>query len=208
MARESPLFCYWCGESFPDSRDHVPGKLFGIVGDAHGIIVPAHESCNKEWQKDQEFFRLRLALHAGSSPAFAYGKQRELARLRKPAGRQRYITETSKVFMVEGREHYGLTPEDCGRIKNVVIHWAAAIHYARRNCLAAVPGEYCDTLAKPRLSVSKLTNRLSPEPTGVWRTNDGELVRWWFSPHSCSAHKSAVIFNILRLDTLWFFVRF
>jgi hypothetical protein len=119
----------------------------------------------------------------------------------------RYLAECLKLVSVEGKDHYKLTKNDCQRVKNVITHWAAALHYAKTKCLAAVPGAYLDTHGFPRLSVEKLRGKLKISPSGKWCTAEGEFVRYWFLPGH-SAHRSSVVFNVLGLDTLWFFVKF
>lgn len=203
-------YCYWCGTTNPGTRDHIPGQLFGIKGVDKGIVVPACQKCNSGWERDQEFFRLRLVLHAGSRRALRFSRDRELRRLTEAEycrGVGRYLAECSKVVDVNGMNHYRLTKNDCQRIKNVITHWAAALHYTKTECLAAVPGVYLDTHGFPRLSVEKLTRKLEINPTGHWRTDEGEFVRYWFLAEH-SAHRSSVVFNVLGLDTLWFFVKF
>lgn len=203
-------YCYWCGATNPGTREHIPGQLFGIKGVDNGIVVPACRNCNTGWEKEQEFFRLRLVLHAGSSRALRFSRDRELRRLSDAehrGGVGRYLAECSKVVSVNGKDHYKLTKNDCQRVKNVITHWAAALHYAKTECLAAVPGVYLDTLGFPRLSVEKLRGKLKINPSGYWQANQGEFVRYWFLPER-TAHQSSVVFNILTLDTLWFFVKF
>lgn len=203
-------YCYWCGETKPESSDHIPGRLFGVNGNARGLIVPAHSRCNNDWESDQQFFRLLIAMHAGSRPEFAYSRDRELLRLsseKNYAGVRRYLAEDAKTVIIDNKRHTALTDGDREKVRNVTRHWAAALHYARTECLAAVPGTYIDTLGAPRISLPKLQKKLAMPATGSWSTNQGRLVDYWFLPGR-SAHTSSVIFNILGLGSLWFLVKF
>jgi hypothetical protein len=204
-------YCYWCGSTNPGTRDHIPGQLFGVKGIDRGVVVPSCHRCNHSWELDQEFFRLRLVLHAGSSQALKYSRDRELRRLtheKHHRGTGRYLEECSKLTCIEGKDYYTLTKSDCERIKNVVMHWAAALHYSKTACLATVPGVYLDTHGGPkRLSVRKLREKLKIDPSGFWSTDAGEFARYWFLPGR-SVHNSSIVFNVLGLGTLWFFVKF
>jgi hypothetical protein len=202
--------CYWCGETKPESRDHIPGRLFGVNGNTRGLVVPAHSRCNKSWERDQQFVRLLIAMHAGSKLAFAYSRDRELLRLsseKNYAGVRRYLAEYAKTVIIDNKRHTALTDGDREKVRNVIRHWAAALHYARTECLAAVPGTYIDTLGPPRISLPKLQKKLVMPATGSWSTNHGRLVDYWFLPGR-SVHASSVVFNILGLNSLWFLVKF
>lgn len=55
--------CYLCGEVIEDklSRDHVPPKQFYATEirkehDPNLFTLPVHEKCNKEYQKDEDYF--------------------------------------------------------------------------------------------------------------------------------------------------------
>lgn len=205
-------YCYWCGSTNPKTRDHIPGKLFGVKGDIKGLVVPACPRCNKDWESDQQFFRLRLVMHAGSGSgaALVYSRDRELRRLsseKNYSGVRRYLTEDAKTVIIDNKRHTALTEVDRDKVSNVIRHWAAALHYARTGCLAAVPGTYIDTLGAPRISLPKLQQKLVMRATGSWATNHDRLVEYWFLPGR-SAHTSSVVFNILGLDSLWFLVKF
>jgi len=203
-------YCYWCGETKPETREHIPGQLFGVKGNTRGLIVPAHSRCNKDWESDQQFFRLLIAMHAGSNPAFAYSCDRELRRLsskKNYAGVQRYLAEYNKTVIIDNRRHTALTDGDRGKVRNVIRHWAAALHYARTECPAAAPGSYIDTLGAPRISLPKLKKKLVMPATGSWSADQGHLVDYWFLPGR-TAHTSSIVFNILGRDSLWFLVKF
>ena len=48
--------CYLCGLSNPDTNDHVPPRgLF--TTSLQRLTLPAHEKCNIEFSKDEEYFR-------------------------------------------------------------------------------------------------------------------------------------------------------
>ncbi len=205
-------YCYWCGASNPGTRDDIPGELFGIKGDINGVVVPACSKCNGDWEKDQQSFRLMLVIHAGSNPELIYSRGRELLRMgsdqKNFAGPRRYLRECAKTVLVDGRRHTKLTKDNLESAQNVVLHCAAALHYAKTECLANIPrAVYRDTLVAPRISVDKLKKKLVINPSGSWRAGNGSLVEYWFTPGR-SAHSSTVVFNILGLDTLWFFVQF
>src|SRR5262249_1484303 len=157
--------CYYCGQSGADSRDHIPGKLFGVVGNA-GLILPAHSTCNRAWDADQEFFRLRIVLHTGSSQGAEHIKERELLRVKGSAGkapqRERYLRERAKTFIdAAGGESMGLTDSDYMRIQNVVRHWAAGVHFANSGTSPALPGLLLDTVAAPKVNLEKLRPALA-----------------------------------------------
>jgi hypothetical protein len=205
-------YCYWCGSTKTGSRDHIPGRLFDVKGNIKGVVVPACRGCNKNWESDQQFFRLRLVMHVGSGPgsALVYCRDRELKRLsseKNYPGVRRYLAEHAKTVTVDNKHHTALTDGDREKVRNVIRHWAAALHYARTECLAAVPGTYIDTLGPPRISLPKLQDKLVMPATGSWSTNCGRLIDYWFLPGR-SVHSSSVVFNILGLDSLWFLVKF
>ena len=60
--------CFICGENDADSVDHIPPKcLFLKKYREQGeslITVPAHISCNKSFEKDDEYFRYFLSIPA------------------------------------------------------------------------------------------------------------------------------------------------
>jgi hypothetical protein len=199
--------CYFCGGPGEASREHIPGKLFGVVD---GLILPACKPCNKSWEKDQQFVRLRIVLHAGSQPSARYMKDRELLRVHGSAEKRpqvgRYKRERDKTFAVSGVEYMGLTDDDYSRLQNVVTRWAAGLHYAHRGVPAGAPEEFMDTVAWPRLDPKKLTARLMSQPH-IWHTKTGEFALWWFVPGP-EPRQSAVVIQLLGVDTLWFVVRF
>ncbi len=48
--------CYLCGLSNPNTKDHVPPQgLFSTT--RQRLTLPAHEKCNIEFSKDEEYFR-------------------------------------------------------------------------------------------------------------------------------------------------------
>jgi len=203
--------CYYCGSDKNLSRDHIPGRLFGVTGAEKGIIVLACTGCNHGWHKDQEFVRLRITLHAGSSEGAQYIQHRELSRLKPKPGKRpeiaRYRREASKSFSVSGTEYLGLTDADHMKFCNVVKHWAAALHYWKTGAVASIPKEMKDTLASPKLDPVKLQSKLTGQQTGTWIAQDGEFARWWYVAGPKS-DQSVVAFRLLKSDALWFFVRF
>jgi len=66
MADYDKKICYICGKENADSDDHVPPKNLFLkkyrdIGDDL-ITIPAHKSCNKLFEKDDEYFRFCLSI--------------------------------------------------------------------------------------------------------------------------------------------------
>jgi hypothetical protein len=58
--------CYFCGVEGADTKEDIPPKCFFPKGQRDGIIkVPAHLSCNQDWEDAIEYFR---NLFSGLSP--------------------------------------------------------------------------------------------------------------------------------------------
>jgi hypothetical protein len=58
--------CYICGKEDADTDDHVPPKNIFLkkyrnIGDDL-ITIPAHQNCNKRFEKDDEYFRFCLSI--------------------------------------------------------------------------------------------------------------------------------------------------
>jgi hypothetical protein len=136
--------CYFCGSAEPSENEDIPGKQFGVNAQRGGLLVPVCGTCNKSWHTDQEFLRLGIVLNAGSKSGAGYIKERELSRLRGSAERQpqtrRYFEQRAKQFFVQGTEYLGLTDSDLAQLSSVLRHWAAGIHYSKRNTRPALPG--------------------------------------------------------------------
>jgi hypothetical protein len=99
----------------------------------------------------------------------------------------------------------GLTNSDFYQIENVLRHWAAGIHYAKRSAMAAAPGSVFLKIEHPDV-FTKLN--LPPMPSGKWIANDGhEFGRWWFLPGK-DPTESITVFNLLFGESLWYLVRF
>jgi hypothetical protein len=180
-----------------------------VTAQTGGFLVPVCRSCNGSWSTDQQFVRLRITLHAGSKPGAGHMRSRELRRVKGgeqgPSQVGRYFKERAKQFFVNGTEFVGLTDTDLARFSNVLRHWAAGIHYSRRNAQAAVPGSVHFSLLQPNC-FRKV--QLLPRPHGAWKAKDGgEFGRWWFFPGPDTS-ESITIVNLLRSDELWFTVRF
>ena len=201
--------CYFCGACFALENEDIPGKQFGVTAQTGGLLVPVCHSCNAGWNQDQEFFRLRIVMHAGSRPGAHYIKDRELLRLKGTDERKpqvgRYLRERSKEYVVGGQQLDGLTHSDFERIDSVLRHWSAGIHYANRKVLAALPGSVTHKIEHPVL-FERLT--LPSAPVGEWTVKDGEhFCRWWFLP-GLQAAESITVINLLHGESLWFLVRF
>ncbi len=53
--------CVYCGEHRDVTRDHVPPRcLFSKPRPSDLVIVPCCESCNREFQKHDEYFRIAV----------------------------------------------------------------------------------------------------------------------------------------------------
>jgi hypothetical protein len=201
--------CYFCGASSALENEDIPGKQFGVTAQTGGLLLPVCRRCNAGWNKDQEFFRLRIVMHAGSRPGAHYIKDRELSRLRGTDDRKpqvgRYLKERSKTYVIDGDQLDGLTDSDFQRINNVLRHWCAGIHYANRKALAALPGSVTYKIEKPAVF-----DRLNlPSTTAQeWKLRDGKhFGRWWFLPGP-EPVESITVLNLLRGESLWFLVRF
>ncbi len=192
--------CYFCGTRENIDRDHIPGKLFGVTGIKHGLVLPACRECNKSWEKDQQFFRLRIVLHLGSKPSARFLHDRELLRLKGRHGRKpqvrRYLRERAKKFSAGGVEYTGLTDSDYEKICNVIRHWAAGLHYSQTGHQASLPGTIADTIASPKVDPRKLEKKLQGSLSGVWPASTGELARWWFV-RGPEPNKSVIAFRLL-----------
>ena len=203
--------CYFCGACKNLDRDHIPGKLFGVIGIEHGLVLPACRKCNKGWENDQQFFRLRIVLHLGSKPSAKFLRDREHLRLkgsqRKRPQVGRYLRERTKTFSAGGVEYTGLTDADYEKICNVIRHWAAGLHYSQTGHQASLPGTISDTIARPKIDPQKLEKSVQGHQSGVWVASAGELARWWFIPGP-EPNKSVISFRLLESKTLWFLVRF
>ena len=200
--------CYFCGME-PCENEDIPGRLFGVNAQTGGLLLPVCRNCNTTWHEDQEFVRLRITLNAGSSPGGTYIKKRELARVKGSEKRKpqvgRYLAERVKQFFLDGKELLGLTDEDLAKFGNVLVHWAAGVHYDRRGTRPALPGSVVYQFLRPSF-FQALT--LSPKVDGEWRTVEGEHFGcWWFLPGTHST-ESITIFNLLASNQLWFAVRF
>jgi hypothetical protein len=137
-------------------------------------------------------------------------KSRELIRVKggkgKPPQSERYLKERAKQLFLNGEELMGLTDGDFARFSNVLRHWAAGIHYSKRNSQAAVPGSVHFSLLHPNV-FSRVQLSLQ-SPHGVWNaTNGEEFGRWWFFPGAASS-ESITFVNLLRSNELCFAVRF
>ncbi len=203
--------CYFCGTRETLNRDHIPGKLLGVTWTSHGLVVPACRKCNKSWEKDQQFMRLRIVLHVGSKPGARFIRNRELLRLKGRSGRKpqggRYLREKAKAFLAGGVEYIGLTDSNYERICNVIRHWAAALHYSQTRNPASLPGTIADTIASPKVDPQKLKKKLQGHQSGVWLGSAGEFARWFFIPGPAQ-NKSVIAFRLLESETLWFLIRF
>ena len=198
-----------CGSQSPVENEDIPGRLFGVTAQTGGFVVPSCRRCNRDWAGDQEFVRLRVTLHAGSTPGAGYINERELARVsgvgQKMPHIDRYMRERKKQYVEGGREFLGLTDVDLERFRNVVRHWAAGIHYRERNIRAALPGSVHERVTQPAL-FRRL--QLQPSPHGKWNSNEGsKFGSWWFLPGP-EPMDSVAIINLLDSDELWFLVRF
>ena len=50
--------CYLCGKPNPDTKEHIPPRgIFPKKPTGQLITVPAHETCNGKFKKDDELFR-------------------------------------------------------------------------------------------------------------------------------------------------------
>jgi hypothetical protein len=58
------MICLICGKDGADSVDHVPPKGIFLVKSSDLITVPAHVSCNKSSELDDECFRLAITTMA------------------------------------------------------------------------------------------------------------------------------------------------
>jgi len=51
-------FCYLCGQSNPDTKEHIPPRgIFPKKPKGQLITVPAHKDCNNRFSRDDELFR-------------------------------------------------------------------------------------------------------------------------------------------------------
>lgn len=79
MPRQQPASdpCIYCGSLESGTRDHVPPKcLFPRPRPLDTVTVPACKSCNKSYQKDDEYFAVAMG-------AQGYGEDPEAARVWK-----------------------------------------------------------------------------------------------------------------------------
>ncbi len=185
--------CYFCGARENLTRDHIPGKLFGVTGAKGGLVLPACRKCNKSWEKDQQFMRLRIVLHVGSKSGARFIRNRELLRLKGRSGRKpqagRYLRERAKTFSAGGVEYIGLTDSDYEKICNVIRHWAAGLHYSQTGNPASLPETIADTIATPKLDPQKLKKKLQGHQNGVWLASTGvSLALLWGTPAVPRAH--------------------
>lgn len=54
------MFCYICGETDPDTKDHVIPRAFlgnGNFNNQNRLTLPAHRSCNEEFSEFEEYTR-------------------------------------------------------------------------------------------------------------------------------------------------------
>ncbi len=198
--------CYFCGGLDPDSREDIPGKLFGVNHQTGGLLVPAHKSCNVEWNVHQQSFRQHLVIHRGSSSGAHYMQLRELLRLKgtneKLPQIGRWMKAKAKIFPIEDKLYIGMTEDDQEIHMNVLRHWAAGIHYSQKQARAALPGTVF--MVEPG-ALSHETFAISAHE---WRTTDGEILGYyWFLPGS-EPSDSITIFHLLDSDELWFIVKF
>lgn len=65
-----------CGKVGADSKDHIPPKNIFLEKTSDLLTVPAHTECNKEYEKDDEYFLFFLSVAA-------FPKSREMRKLWK-----------------------------------------------------------------------------------------------------------------------------
>jgi hypothetical protein len=58
MITKKQKLCYLCGKPNPDTKEHIPPRgIFPKKPTGQLITVPAHETCNGKFKKDDELFR-------------------------------------------------------------------------------------------------------------------------------------------------------
>lgn len=66
MISKNDKICYLCGKDKADSKDHIPPKNIFPKKTSNLLTVPAHIKCNKEHEKDDEYFLFFLSVAAFS----------------------------------------------------------------------------------------------------------------------------------------------
>src|SRR5688572_9120457 len=82
-----PPECVYCGATEDLTRDHVPGRgLFLPPRPDNLITVPCCKPHNKEYQLEDEYFRLYVAsrVESATHPEAAWGREKAFAGLLRP----------------------------------------------------------------------------------------------------------------------------
>lgn len=63
MAPKNKKICVYCGQSDPETKDHVPPKgIFALSRPTNLKTVPCCQKCHSNTSKDDEYFRTMLAM--------------------------------------------------------------------------------------------------------------------------------------------------
>ena len=131
--------CYLCGLENADSSDHIPPKNIFLKKNRVGLItVPAHINCNKQYDKDDEYFRYAILIPAywESKDAIELWNTKIKKHIHRPEKRgfKTYLLEHIKSVGVKTPAGIYLGKSDAayldaGRIHNVVQRIARGLFY-------------------------------------------------------------------------------
>lgn len=193
--------CYICGSENADSDDHVPPKnLFLKKYRKLGpdlITVPAHEKCNKSFEKDDEYFRYFVLI-----PSYWENERaRELwdAKIKKQIHRpqsegfRQYLL--NHIGPLQARTLSGIKIGDfdaayidVGRVEGVIERTSRGIYYKKTKTILPLDCPVSIGFMKPQVRQVRNDNssKFSLIADGIfryaceWDPNDNKNGMYWF----------------------------
>jgi hypothetical protein len=148
--RNKQAECVYCGRTAKLTKDHIPPRrLFGKLPAAQLITVGCCSDCNKAASKDDEYFKLNLALKNEIReepdireiiPSVLRSLQREQAHGLRTAffgGVEEAEFKSADGIYVRKRATYRVDLERMSRVPDRVVRGLFSLHYGRR-----LPNEY------------------------------------------------------------------
>jgi hypothetical protein len=134
--------CYLCGKEGADSSDHIPPKNIFLFKTTDLITAPAHKSCNKKWELDDEYFRFAVV-----NMAFSYSlsakeifNKKIMKRLHAPEKWKFKMAMLKELGVIDayspdgiylGKEH--IMKIDANRVKGVIGRIARGLYFNRHH---------------------------------------------------------------------------
>jgi hypothetical protein len=106
--QQKEAYCYICGKTGADSKDHIPPRgIFPRKPTGQLITVKAHRSCNESFQHDDELFRnlIIAACYRIREGKTAWEKQVLYSFKKNPGAKKilRDLIRDCKIFCVNGK---------------------------------------------------------------------------------------------------------